>query len=480
MVMPVPVALSPFVNVSPSDEMRPVPANPATSTSPWRSVGRGIGRFFRVQATLVWFALAWLADRVGLRRLYAIVRGRGASHTPLTGPIALRLAFESLGPTFIKLGQLVASGDGLFPLRYSEEFRRCLDRVPPFAWPDVERTVREELGAGPDQAFAAFETKSFAAASIAQVHYATRHDGQRVVVKVQRPGIEPLIRADLLVMRANARVLSWLPRVHLANPVGIVEDLEKTLLEELDFRGEARNMDEFSAIMVHADNARVVAPHVFWDQTGARLLTMERFEGWRVDDVETLKAGPHDPERCLIDGIRGWFQGLIYRGFFHGDVHAGNFMVLEDGRVGFLDFGIVGRFDEARRSQITEYVLAFQQRDFRRLAEVLVAMGSVGDRKVDMDRFTGQLEKVFDPMVNPEEGFALRHIVPGMLRVALEHHMRMPREFVLVTKQLVYLDRYAKAYGGAQMNVLTDLRVMQHILEDLQAAAMKPMRVGAA
>jgi len=427
-----------------------------------------VRRWFRVQWTFVKFAALFVGEMLGLRRLAWRLRGARGAYVRITGPVAWRLAFEELGPTYIKLGQMVASGDGLFPRRYAEEFRKCLDNVPSFGLEAVEAILREDFGRPKSEIFATFDPEPAAAASIAQVHYARLRTGEEVVVKVQRPGIAERMRDDVAIMHLLARVLAAVvPHVKLANPVAIVEDLERTLFEELDFRREARNMDEFNAIMAAAGNTEVVAPTVYWGHTRGRVLTMERFRGWRVDDTEALLGGPYDAEAKLLAGIRGWFQCMLLRGFFHGDVHAGNFMLLEDGRVGFLDFGIIGRFDDAQKLMIAEYVLSFQTRDFERLAAVLVRMGSVDAGNLDRDAFTRDLTDVFTPMVNATAEFKIKDILPDMMRVSIKHRMRMPREFVLVTKQLVYLDRYAKAIGGPTMNVLTDSRVMGFLMEDM-------------
>ena len=437
---------------------------------------RGVGFFAaagRAAAVLwVWLGVGalWLVDAGPLRRLWYRARGRSAAYARVTGPVAWRLAFERLGPTYIKLGQMVASGDGLFPPRYSEEFRRCLDAVPSFAFADVERTLEEEWRRPYREVLASIEEKPLAAASIAQVHAARLRDGREVVIKVQRPGIRERIDADLAIMKVLARGLARVvPYLELANPVAIVLDLERTLHEELDFRGEAANMAEFQEIMRLCGNTEVAAPEVHGELTRPRLLVMERFRGWRVDDTAALFASPYDAEAKLLAGIRGWFQGLLRRGFFHGDVHAGNFLLLEDGRIGFLDFGIVGRLDATQKTHITEYVLAFQSRNFSRLADVLVAMGSTSAERVDRDRFASELAEAFAPMVQPGSEARIRDVVPAMMRVAVKNRMRMPREFVLVTKQLVYLDRYARALGGPTMNVLTDQRVMMAIIQDMAA-----------
>ncbi len=428
---------------------------------PRASLPRIALRGIAVVAILWWFAM---------RRAVAVFTGS------ISGPVALRRAFETLGPIYVKLGQLIASGEALFPESYSEEFRTLLDRVPPFPFSDVERIVREDLGAPPSALFATLDPEPMAAASIAQVHTATLRDGRDVVVKVQRPGIGALAAADIRIMRAFAWLamkVSSLARG--SNVVAFVDDFEANLIEELDFRREAERMREFNDVMRIMGNRRTSAPAVEDALTHARVLTMERFRGWRIDDAASVRASGFDPEEALIDGIRAWFQTLILRGFFHGDVHAGNFMLRQDGRIGFLDFGIVGRFQQNNRQGVLEYVLGFQQRDFARVADAMIAMETMEPGKqVDREALGRDLEDTFRPMLDPEAGFTLKDLVPGLIRSARRHELRMPRDLVLVTKQLVYLDRYSRAYGGEKMNVLTDARLTNLITQDMLVAMLSP------
>jgi predicted unusual protein kinase regulating ubiquinone biosynthesis (AarF/ABC1/UbiB family) len=441
-----------------------------TGTIPRASLGATLKRGVVVISILGWFAL---------RRVWGALTGS------LSGPVALRLAFEKLGPIYIKLGQLIASGEALFPAAYSEEFRRLLDRVPAFSRDDVERIVREDLGKPVDALFASFDAVPMAAASIAQVHGATLPDGREVVVKVQRPGLAVLASADLRILRFFAwLVMKVSPLARGSNVGAFVDDFETNLRQELDFRHEAEAMREFNEVMHVFGNDRTRAPKVEDALTHARVVTMERFRGWRIDDVADVRSSGYEPVETLLHGIRSWFQTLILRGFFHGDVHAGNFMLLSDGRIGYLDFGIVGRFGEDHQKGVLEYVLGFQQRDFGRVADAMILMKTAGDSEnVERDRLARDLEDIFAPLLGMRateveataedaETFQLKDLVPGMIRTGRTHGLRMPRELVLVTKQLVYLDRYSRAYGGADMNVLTDTRLTNTIVQDSFVAMM--------
>jgi predicted unusual protein kinase regulating ubiquinone biosynthesis (AarF/ABC1/UbiB family) len=410
---------------------------------------------------------AWVGVRALVGSLWARLRGRKQDT-----PVVLRTAFEDLGPTYIKLGQLIASSQGLFPERYCVEFRKCLDRVRPFAYAEVQRILPAELGRDPDEVFASIDREPLASASIAQVHAARLLDGQEVVIKVQRPKIAAIVEVDLRVLRLAARAMALSPRGELANPVGIVEDFEVNIREELDFRREAENMGEFNRIMAEHGQTHVVAPRVVPELTTERVLVMERFFGHRVDDVEKLRAANVDGEEKLVAGMRAWFQCMVLHGFFHGDVHAGNLMALADGRIGFLDFGIVGRFPRERRGQVTDYLVAFASGDFRKLAEVMAAMGAVGGH-VDLEALAKDLAAAYEPLLASElAAIKYADLIPAILRTAVRHGMRMPRDFVLVTKQMLYFDRYAKLLAP-RLNVFKDPRIISAIAMDMMQARMQ-------
>jgi predicted unusual protein kinase regulating ubiquinone biosynthesis (AarF/ABC1/UbiB family) len=413
------------------------------------------------------YLLLALAELLRLRVLWA--RVRGAPYEPMTAPVAARLFCEDMGPTFLKFGQIVASSAGMFPARFTLEFQKVLDRVRPFSYEEVQEILREELGEKAGQ-LDDVDPTPLAAASIAQVHTAELSDGTKVVLKVQRPGIQRLIAADIRVMHAVARIASTLfpRRTEFINPVGFVEDFAATLAEELDFRKEAENLDRFNEIMrEHGyDDVRAPVPH--WPFTTGRVLVMERFIGTRVDDEAAIRARGLDGEAKLIRGLRAWFQCVVFHGFFHGDVHAGNLMVLESGDLGFLDFGIVGRFDDRQRRLVTDYVVSFATGDYKTLARTIVDMGGVAHPELDMDRFVAGLKEAYSPLLSmafAEVNYA--EMLPRINQVAREHRMVMPREFILILKQMLYFDRYAKILAP-RLNVFSDPRVVMGLIQDVQ------------
>lgn len=441
-----------------------------THALPRPRLSQVLWRLLVVQAVAWFFAAVWLLDLVGLRWLWHLARGQRESYQRVTLPVALRLAFERLGPTYVKLGQLVASGEALFPPRYSSEFQRCLDRVPPFPFTEVRATLEHELGKGVDR-FRAIDSEPMAAASIAQVHAATLDDGREVVIKVQRPRLLELVSTDVVLMRLIARLSAWVSaRARQSHPEGIVDDFAQNLAEELDFRNEARRMTEFNQVMRLMGTDSVAAPEVVRELSAPRVLTMERFRGVSVADTAAVKRSGFDGQERLRTGIRAWFQCLLVADFFHGDVHGGNFMLLDDGRIGFLDFGIVGTLPVERQAGVLEYVLAFQSRDFGRLGDAMIAIGAAR-AQVDRTAFTRDLEELYSPMFDPSGAFRIADLVPNLMRLANRHQLGLPRDLVLISKQLAYLDRYSRALGGDKMNVLTDSRIRELLMEDMLRAA---------
>lgn len=421
----------------------------------------------------------WLLDVTRLRKLWFKLRGK--EYRRLDRPILLRLFCEDMGPTFIKFGQIIASSAGLFPDRYVQEFQKVLDRVRPFPFPQVQQILVEDLGPERVARLTAIVEKPLASASIAQVHTAELSDGTKVVIKVQRPGIDKRCAADMKIMRFMARVLAKLVRAaELANPVGIVDDFTATLNEELDFRREAANLDRFNDIMRGLGHKNIRAPVPHNDLTTKRVLVMERFSGVRVDQYDEIRRRGIDGEVKLVAGLRAWFQCVVFHGFFHGDVHAGNLMLLDDEDIGFLDFGIVGRFDDGQRMLVTDYMIAFAMGNFRKLGEVIIEMGGATTPDLDMDAFVKDLGETYGPMIKLSFGdLNYANLLPGIQKTATRHKVKMPKEFILITKQMLYFDRYAKALAP-KLNVFTDPRLIMSMMGDIQKVRMAGTAAAAA
>lgn len=412
------------------------------------------------------YLLFWLGDVLRIRAL--VFRLQKREYKRLTRPRALRLFCEDMGVTFVKFGQIIASSSGLFPERYVQEFQKVLDKVRPFSFDEVREIIEQELGENASK-IEELEAVPLASASVAQVHSGQLADGTKIVIKVQRPGIDKIIRTDMAIMKTLARLAQRFSKdAQLINPVGIVEDLAITLVEETDFRKEAANLEEFNRIMNEHNHTRVRAPVPHREFVTKRVLVMERFYGTRVDDVQGITERGVNAEDSLVEGIVAWFQSLVFHGFFHGDMHAGNLMLLDNEDIGFLDFGIVGRFDDDQRYQVTDYIVAFATGDFRTVAKIIGEMGGLlSETEVDLEELGEDLGEVYKPLL--QQSFSdvnYANIIPKINAVARKHRMTMPKEFVLITKQLLYFDRYAKLLAPS-LNVFSDPRLIMSMMNDI-------------
>ena len=388
------------------------------------------------------------------------------------GAAALRSAFEQLGPTYVKLAQLIASSPGLFPDTLADELRACLDSVPPIPYRDVAEVIEADLGDHHDRVFATFDRTPIASASIAQVHAATLHDGTDVVVKVQRPGIAKVLDSDLRILLKVAKSLDKLsPTGRMANPVAVVEDFATTLSEELNFVVEARSMEEFGRILgSSSDGGRVRVPDVHWELTTPRVLTMERIHGYKIDDLAQLEATGWDLAGALKRGVRAWLEAALEHGFFHGDVHAGNLMLDTDGNIVFLDFGICGRFDPQTRDIVRRGLPALLvSGDFEAVAQAIFDMGAVLN-PVSLEESARDIAEIVEPILGrPLSEISYGEVLIDIVKIGTRYDVRLPRELVLVAKQLLYFERYAKLMAP-DWAILADPELLGFLFGDMADA----------
>jgi predicted unusual protein kinase regulating ubiquinone biosynthesis (AarF/ABC1/UbiB family) len=279
------------------------------------------------------------------RQLVHVRHGRGLLPAAVAAR-ALRRLCEDLGGTFIKFGQLVASSPGLFGDAVAEEFRACLDTGPPVAFDAVRERVEADLGMDLHEAFADFDHRPIGRASIAVVYRGHLHDGREVAVKVLRPGIDLEVAADLRLMVPLAELVAKETGEQVAGSVlQMLDGLRQQLGEELDLRNEARALAQFRALLSESGLDRIVVPEPHPAFSGQNVLTMELLHGVAIDDLAAVAARGQDPAPLVEQVVRAFFTTTVRRGAFHGDLHAGNMLLLDDGRLGIIDWGIVGRLD---------------------------------------------------------------------------------------------------------------------------------------
>ncbi|PKA51136.1 putative aarF domain-containing protein kinase [Apostasia shenzhenica] len=401
----------------------------------------------------------------------------------LLSPLYLRKLFERMGATYIKLGQFIASAPTLFPAEYVQEFQNCFDRAPAVPFNEIESVLIEELGRSLDSIFEYVDPVPIASASIAQVHSAKlKSSQQEVVIKVLKPGIEDILVADLNFVYIVARIFEFLnPEIRRTSLVGIVEDIKASMLEEVDFRKEAENIEAFRRYLETMGlEKQAKAPKVYQHCSTRRVLTMERLYGVPLTDLDSINSLVPDPEMSLVTALNVWFGSLIACETFHADVHAGNLWLLRDGRIGFLDFGIVGRISPNTWAAMEIFLQSFGSEDYKAMASALIDMGATG-QNIDIKAFSQDLEKIFASIKdldteivvatargpNSQAAMAASVVVDerqmnalflDVVRVSESYGLRFPREFALLLKQLLYFDRYTRLLAP-NMNMLQDQRI---------------------
>ncbi len=366
-------------------------------------------------------------------------RGRAVSRRGLSR--RLREASERLGPTYIKLAQIISAGEGLFPEELVNELKRCRDRVPPERWDDVRRVIEAELGRPLEEVFATFERTPLAAASIAQVHVATLITGEEVVAKVQRPQVADLVRRDLAMMSWLApRLVGRIPVASLANPPALVELFADTISEELDFRLEAENMLDVARMLADLDQRQFVVPRPHPELVTRRLLVMERLSGFAFDDVAGMRGAGVDTEAVVRTGMIAFLEGAMLHGIFHGDLHGGNLFVQPDGRTALLDYGITGRLDEPRRLAFLRLLMASITNDVQTQLQALRDLGAL-PADADLAAVTRDL-RLDQPAIDPTSltGDELVAELRQLVKALLGYGARLPKELMLFVKNMVFLD----------------------------------------
>ena len=386
-------------------------------------------------------------------------RRRGGATSRAGVSRRLREAAERLGPTYIKLCQIVSSGEGIFPAELVDEMKKCRDKVPAESFESVREVVESELGASIESIFATFDRTPIAAASIAQVHGATLHDGTPVVVKVQRPTIRSQVHRDLQVMAAIAPLLvGRIPIAALANPPALVELFAETICEELDFRLEAENMIDIATVFASLNQRGYVVPRPHPTLVTRRILVMERFEGFSFDDVEGMQAAGINTEEVVRVGMRGFTEGCMIHGIFHGDLHGGNLMVLPNGNIGLLDHGITARMTPLQRNAFLRLMLLGAAGDIPGQIAAFRDLGAL-PADVDIDDVMKELgldQAPVDPTTLTQD--QLVGEIQKITKALLGYGARLPKILMLYVKNLVFLD-------GAIARLAPDLDLLNEFAE---------------
>ncbi len=407
------------------------------------SVVRDLPRLHEIASVMIRYGWGDLVRLLGisgaLERAGRVLHWHSTSEiSQLDAPVRIRRALEELGPTFVKLGQLLATRVDMFPPHWIAEFEKLHSQVPAVPYEVLHPYLVAALKGEPRDVFAEFDPVPMAAASIAQVHRATLKDGTPVVVKIRRPGIEDVIRADLRIMEHAAKLLeSEVPDFRRYDPVHIVSQFRRSLNRELDLAKEARNIDQFARHF--ADDPLVKIPRVYWDFTNERVNVQEQIIGMAGVSPDKLRARGLDPRLLANRGADVVLRMVLEHGYFHADPHPGNVLFLPDNRIGMIDFGMVGMLTHSRRHQIVNLLHALTRKDEQALLQVLVDWSdeNVGDEERLAYDVAELLQSYDDLQLKDVKIGALLNDITALMR---ENNLVLPADLTLLFKTLITLE----------------------------------------
>ncbi|MEE8371732.1 MAG: 2-polyprenylphenol 6-hydroxylase [Sphingomonadales bacterium] len=435
---------------------------------------RLLGSFRKLAAYDALWALQLFEENVPLlklgRRLICLgVRPSGEAKDKRPGQ-RLALAFQAMGPAFIKLGQTLSTRPDIMGKAVALDLAELQDRLPPFSASEAHKALEEEFSTKTEDLFSAFEDQPVAAASIAQVHFAVTKEGEEVAVKILRPGIEELFTRDLKDFYWAAGLLERLaPPARRLKPLEVVKLMEKTVAVELDMRMEAAAASELAENM--ADEPAYRVPGIYWQLTSKRVLTLERVKGIPIARRDDLLAAGHDPKKLAADIVRLFLTQAIRDGFFHADLHPGNLFVAADGAILPVDFGIMGRLSRADRRFLAEMLWGFQTGDYRRVAELHFEAGFVpADQPLAL--FAQALRAISEPV----KGKPVHEISVGRLLAQL---LETTETFAMETQpQLLVLQRAMVMSEGLALQLDAEANMWElsaPVLEKLIRENMGPI-----
>jgi ubiquinone biosynthesis protein len=392
-------------------------------------------RMLRILSIGLRFGLYEFVPRLAHSRLLALFAG--VRRMPRAE--RLRRALETLGPIFVKFGQVLSTRRDLLPGDIADELSKLQDRVPPFASSLAIAEIERSLGNPIEAAFSTFEREPVASASIAQVHLGTLPDGREVAVKVLRPGVEEAVAKDMALLETGARLIERLwPDGRRLKPREVVAEFSRHLEDELDLMREAANASQLRRNFANSPLLQV--PEIYWDWCSRRVMVMERMHGTPVSQTDTLRARGIDIPRLARAGVEIFFTQVFRDGFFHADMHPGNIFVADDGRYVALDFGIMGTLTETDKNYLAQNFIAFFNRDYRRVAQAHLDAGWVPE-DTRVDEFEAAIRAVCEPIFDrPLKEIYFGKLLLRLFQTSRRFNVEIQPQLVMLQKTLLNIE----------------------------------------
>src|SRR3989344_3788609 len=409
---------------------------------------RDINRLNQILLVLFEEGFDLLLKKINLRQYIPItkrLKSKLKKSEEIKPEIRLRRTLERLGPTFIKFGQVLSVRPDLVPKEYSKELEKLQDKVPEFSFDDVRAIIEKELGKSIEQLFLHFEKKPIASASISQVHKAILKNGEKVAVKVQRPDVKKIMETDIEIMFYFANLLEkHLEKARRFNPTRIVSEFSEWTEKELDFRLEARNAKRFAQNFMGSKTVRI--PKVFDELTSEKVLTLEFIDGIELHNIIEIRKRKINFGQALKNGFDAVLTQVFVHGIFHADPHPGNLIVMKNNSIAFVDFGIVGYFDEKLKNKCIDLLYGIVEHDEGLVVDILMSMGMESD-DVDYEQLKSDIGFAIQPLQGSSiKNIKVSRVLEEVIDIALKHKLRMPISFVLFGKTIVTLEGIALDY----------------------------------
>jgi len=400
---------------------------------------RNFRRYQQIVGVLMKYGFAEIVDRMRLTAHLRIGRRLFAQSSPAVRRFSyearLRMVLQELGPTFVKLGQLLSARSILVPPKLIEELVKLQDDVPPVPFSEIELYLEQLVGMPLGEKFAKFEKTPIASASIAQAYRATTHESREVVVKVQRPNIKKVINTDLDILADLAKIMErYIPESKALDPTGIVRELAQSTRQELDFINEGRNIEIFARNF--KDFEKVYVPEIFWDYTAEKILTIELIAGVKISQTDQLQKAGSDLKQLAKTGGQFILKQIFEDGFFHADPHPGNLFVINQDTIAPIDFGMMGRLDETIMEEVSDLLIGMTQKDPDLIIRVLINLGSLDEAgevfqlRSDIASF---IERYYEM---PISRISIPSIVGEIIEMMAKHEIRVASNLLLLMKAI--------------------------------------------
>lgn len=432
---------------------------------------RSIRRYWNIVRVLSKYGFDNVLEMLGLADVAAkgrrLFRSGALDLSGFSSAERMRMALEELGPTFVKLGQILSTRPDIIPAAFLTEFEKLQDQVPGISFDELRSQIELELGASVEELFEFIDHESLAAASIAQVHRARLKSGEEVVVKVRRPGVVKLVESDISAMMALAQLAErHIPGSELYDPVGVMREFARSIRREMDFSREGHTIEKFR------DNFKSVSwmhfPHVHWTHSTRGVLTMEYIDGIKVSDLSALENAGLDRKLIAKRGADAFLEMVLKHGFFHGDPHPGNVFILPENRICLLDYGIVGRIDEGLTSFLSDIIIAIVNRDMDQVVSLLLFAGDISD-SLDIRSLKRDLSYFIDGYYEvPLKEIEVGRMLLEFIDIITLYNIRIHPDLMLLAKSLMIVEGM-----GRTLNPAFDM--VEHVRPFMEKAVRRKM-----